>query len=74
MLSPFFLVGFRSGVNRAAGMTHKFLSLFDDSFGGLAQLLPLLIQVVNSLPAALAQQVPRFFAREQRGYRPTDGP
>jgi hypothetical protein len=37
MLSPFFLVGllfgFRSGINRAAAMTHKFLSFFDDSFG-----------------------------------------
>jgi hypothetical protein len=75
MLSPFFLVllGFRSSLNRAAAMTHEFLSFFDDSFGSLAQLLPLLIQVVKRLPAALAQQVPRFFAREQRGHSPTDG-
>ena len=55
-------------------MTHKFLSFFDDSFGGLAQLLRLLIQVVDSLPAALGKRFPRFFAREQRGHQPTDGP
>jgi hypothetical protein len=78
MLSPFFLVGLvfglRSGVDRTTAMTHKFLPFFDDSFGGLAQLLPLLIEVVNSLAAALAQQIPRFFACEQRGHQPTDGP
>ena len=77
-LSPFFLVGlvfgFRSGVNRAAAMTHEFLSFFDNPFGGLAQLLSLLIQVVESLSAALAKQFPRFFAAEQRGHHPTDGP
>src|SRR4030095_13307589 len=77
-LSPFFLVGlvfgFRSGVNRAAAMPYEFLSFFDDSFGGLAQLLSLLIQVVESLPAALAKQFPRFFAAEQRGHQPTNGP
>jgi hypothetical protein len=42
-LSPFLFVnlffGFLNGVNRAAAMTHKFLSFFDDSFGGLAQFL-----------------------------------
>ena len=55
-------------------MTYKFLSFFDDSFAGLTQLLPLLIQVVKSLPAALSKQFPRFFAREQRGHQSTDGP
>jgi hypothetical protein len=67
VLSPLFLgllLGFRSGINRAAAMTNKFLSSFDDSFSGLAELLPLLVQVVQSLRAA----------REQRGGQPADGP
>jgi hypothetical protein len=76
-LSPFFLVGLLLGVrslNRAAAMTHKLLSFFDDSFGGLAQLLSLLIQVVESLSAALAKRFPRLLARNQRGHQPTNGP
>src|SRR5712692_2491590 len=78
ILSPFFLVGllfgFRSGVNRAAALTHKFFSFFDDSSGDLPKLYPLLIQVVEGLTAGLAKQFPRFFAREQREHQPTDGP
>jgi hypothetical protein len=77
-VSPFFLVGlafgFRSGVNRAAAMTHQFLSFFDDSFGNLPKFLPTLIQVIESLPAALAKRFPRLLARKQRGHQPTDGP
>jgi hypothetical protein len=55
-VSPFLLVnslfGFRSGVNRAAAMTHKLLSFFDDSFGGLTRQLCLLTKAGERLEAA----------------------
>jgi hypothetical protein len=77
-LSPFFpvglLFGFRTGVNRATAMTHKFLSFFDDSFGDLPKFLPLLIQLIEGLTTAFPRQFPRFFAREQREHQRTDGP
>jgi len=55
-------------------MTHKFLSFFDDSFGGLPKFLRLLIQLIEGLTTAFPRQFPRFFAREQREHQPTDGP
>src|SRR5690242_11999299 len=77
-LSSFFLVRllfrFRSGVTRAAALTDKFLSFFDDSFACVAQPFSLLIQVINRLPAALVQRFPCFFAREQHGHHPADDP
>ena len=39
-------------------MTHKFLSFFNDSFSGLAELLPLLVQVVQRLCAVRATARP----------------
>jgi hypothetical protein len=74
--SPYFLVRlfflFRGDVNRAATMTHKFLSFVANSFGGFAQLLPLLIKEVQSLPTAVTKRFPRSFSREQRSHQPTD--
>ena len=73
-LSSFFLVGLGSGVNRATAMTDELLSLFDDSVGCVPQPFSLLIQVINRLPAALAQRFACFFAREQHGHHPADDP
>ena len=66
-LSSWYLAfGFRSGVNRAAAMTHQFLSFFDDSFGNLPKFLPMLIQVIEGLTTALTERFPRSLPQAAR--------